>query len=142
MTNEVDQAERRLQKRRDDAHRRCVACSPDGVLGVRCAVEPDGSVTAAFQPAGWMAGYDGLLHGGIVAAVLDAAATQCLFARGIEGVTAILRVRYRRPAPVDRRYTVGARIEGISGSRFRLDTELRLDDAVVADAEAVFVERP
>jgi len=142
MTNEVDQAERHLRRRRDDAHRRCVACSPAGVLGVRCAVEPDGSVIAAFQPAGWMAGYNGLLHGGIVAAVLDAAATQCLFARGVEGVTAILRIRYRRPAPVDRGYTVDARLDGKSGSRFRLNTELRLDDAVVADAEAVFVQRP
>jgi len=99
MSIDSEHAGKRLDHMRDASHADCVACSTDSVLGLRCSARPDGSVATVFQPAPWMAGYDGLLHGGIVAAALDAAATQCLFAHGIEGLTALLRIRYRRPAP-------------------------------------------
>jgi len=88
-----------------------------------------------------MAGYDGLLHGGIVATALDAAATQCLFAHGVDGLTALLNIRYRRPAPIDQTFQLQAWLESASGGRFRLRAELRTDQTRVADAEAVFVKR-
>ena len=63
-------------------------------LALHYAPLPDGSVSAKFLGHSALEGYSGLLHGGVIAAMLDGAMTNCLFARGIRGLTAELKVRY------------------------------------------------
>ena len=53
-------------------------------------LQPDGSVRGVFFASAPLEGYTGLLHGGIAAAFLDGAMTNCLFAHGIEALTAEL----------------------------------------------------
>jgi uncharacterized protein (TIGR00369 family) len=81
-------------------HDRCFACGKDahglGLRFVACndhadAVETQVTIGESFE------GYVGVVHGGIVATLLDAAMTHCLMAKGIRAVTAALNVRYKHP---------------------------------------------
>jgi acyl-coenzyme A thioesterase PaaI-like protein len=64
-------------------------------LAVRYELEPDGAVRGTFLGHCALEGYPGLLHGGVIAALMDGAMTNCLFAHGITAVTAELQMRYR-----------------------------------------------
>ena len=57
--------------------------------------QADVSVAAEFHCDGAYQGYKGMIHGGIVSTLLDAAMTNCLFAMGHVAVTADLHVRFR-----------------------------------------------
>jgi acyl-coenzyme A thioesterase PaaI-like protein len=78
-------------------HGGCVACGDNNPAGLRLQFEPqlDGSVKAAAFCARELTGYDGLLHGGVAALMLDSAMTNCLFAAGITALTAEMTVKYR-----------------------------------------------
>jgi acyl-coenzyme A thioesterase PaaI-like protein len=91
-----DLAQNRLVNNQTEAHPFCFVCSGSNPMGLalRYEPEPDGSVSAKFLGHSALEGYSGLLHGGVIAAMLDGAMTNCLFARGIRGLTAELKVRY------------------------------------------------
>ncbi len=107
---------------------------PDGsVLGVGA----DSTVPAHFQ------GFDDLLHGGVICALLDDAMWWAVYAahRAIT-VTADLQLRFRQPVATGSRL----RVEGIAGRGRRIYPAAgRLRDAsgeVVAEATARFVTLP
>lgn len=135
--------DRRLDAVRLREHPDCVACSASNALGLklRCRVTAPGRVEACFTARSWMAGYPGCVHGGVVSALLDSAMTQCLFAHAASGVTAVLRVRFRRPVPLNRQLDVAAWIERRGGRQHRLRARLCDAGVVLADAEALFVRR-
>lgn len=90
---------RNLKRIQSRAHPHCVVCGreqPAG-LGLRFGLREDGSVCARFQAGQLLQGYPSLLHGGVTSSLLDGAMTNCLFAHGIEAVTAELKVRFRHP---------------------------------------------
>ncbi len=74
----------------------CVACGPAHDTGLRLSFHSsqDG-VTAGWTPTHAWQSFQGIIHGGIVATVLDEAMSKAIIARGWEAVTAELRVRYR-----------------------------------------------
>ncbi len=115
-----------LRTLRAAVHPRCVVCSPrhSPGLGLEFSVRPDGSVTAEFTAHEGWEGYAGQLHGGIIAALLDGAMANCLFARSCQAMTAELKVRYRHPVLIGLPLTVGARLTGSHGPLLLLEAEL------------------
>jgi uncharacterized protein (TIGR00369 family) len=89
-------------------------------------------------------GYDGVLHGGVVTALLDEAMGWAIFHQGIWGVTARITVTFRQPVPVGEGLIV---VGEIARDRGRL-IETRgavvrdRDRAVLAEAEATFLRMP
>jgi acyl-coenzyme A thioesterase PaaI-like protein len=67
-------------------------------------------VRSEFTPQPDHQGYDGIVHGGILAAVLDDAMANCLWLRGIPVVTAKMALRYRQPVRVGSRLLVYSRL--------------------------------
>ncbi|WP_409330154.1 PaaI family thioesterase [Trujillonella humicola] len=88
-------------------------------------------------------GFPGLVHGGVLAAVLDAVLAQTSArATGRAGVTATLTVRYRRPVPVGVPLLLTGEVVGQEGRRTCVRAGLGVEGGageVLADAEAVFV---
>lgn len=132
-----------LRHARDRIHPRCVVCSPANSAGLRTefVLQPDGSVTGEFSGGAVFEGYPGLLHGGVTAALLDGAMTNCLFAHGIEAVTAELTIRYRHPVDVRGSIAVRASLTESRGDLHLLRAELRQEGQIKATALGKFIEK-
>ena len=125
-------------------HPACLACRPAsrGGLGLRFEVAPDGAVSARFECASHYQGYPDRLHGGVVATLLDAAMTHCLFSRGVRGVTARLNIRYRHPVDVGTDAVVRAWLVRDAAPLYVLRAEIHQEDRLRALAEAKFFAEP
>ena len=68
----------------NDFHQNCFACgSKNGAgLGLKFHKEEDGSVFGDFLADTKFESYSGIVHGGIMATLLDSAITHCLFCKG------------------------------------------------------------
>ncbi len=133
----------RLKSIRTQIHPFCFVCSqsnPVG-LGVKFAVNDDGSVSASFVGRSALEGYPGCLHGGIIAALLDGAMTDCLFAHGHVAMTGELKVRYREPVIIGEEVLLRAWIVQSLSPLHMLKAELKQKGCVKATASAKFVER-
>lgn len=122
-------------------HPHCFACRDPalGGLGLQFRVRHDGSVLATWQGMPGTESYPGIVHGGLIATLLDAAMVHALFARGIAGVTGELRIRYRDPVRIGFPVTVGASLVGGYGPGFALAAELRQGSSLCAAATGKFM---
>jgi len=121
-------------------HPACIACRPESAGGLGLRFGPDGhdGVVAEFACAAAYQGYPDRVHGGVIATLLDAAMTHCLFAREIRGYTAKLNVRFHRPVEVGVPATVHARLTDARPPLYLLRGELRQGGVLRASARASF----
>lgn len=119
----------------------CFACGQHNPIGLRLRFTEEGEgIRAEFTPGPQYQGYEGVVHGGIVAAALDDAMANLVHLRGQEALTAKLEVRFRQEAPVGQRLIVAARITGERGRLFNAEATLALPDGTrLADARGTFV---
>lgn len=120
-------------------HRRCFACGEGDGLNLRFQVTPDGGVAAEWGCPEHFQSYDGILHGGLIATLLDCAMVHALFAHGIVAHTAKLNLRYRRPVSTSVPVTVSAHLRARCGVLCVLDAEVRQGGAVCTTAHAKFM---
>jgi acyl-coenzyme A thioesterase PaaI-like protein len=80
-----------------------------------------------------------LLHGGITAALLDGAMTNCLFAHGIQALTAELTVRYLEPVDIRGKIVTRGRLSESHGRLQLMCAELHQDGRVKATARGKFI---
>ncbi len=131
-------------------HRLCFACGAANPHGLGLRFEPAGAdgVAARCELDERFQGYAGVAQGGIVAAILDAAMTHCLFQRGLRAMTARLGVRFRLPVRTGMPMTVTARLTDAGGTaRTRqrvhaLSADIEQEGELRASATATFVDIP
>lgn len=120
----------------------CFACGRDNPVGLGMSFEPDGEeMLGRFTPGQVHQGFPGLLHGGIMATLLDETMAHWLGERGIVGTTARLEVRYRAGAPLGREITCRARAVRRRRDFCELTAEATEGGRVLAEARAVFACR-
>jgi uncharacterized protein (TIGR00369 family) len=125
----------------------CFVCGLENPAGLRLVFYETGQdeVTATYTPPDHFQGYPGVLHGGIIASLLDEVGgrvamigdpTHFMF-------TAKMEVRYRRPTPLGQPLTVSGRLVKMRGRLAQAHCELRLPDGTVtAEAELTLAELP
>jgi uncharacterized protein (TIGR00369 family) len=126
----------------DSSANRCFVCGPgnDRGLGVQFQLVDD-VCRAEFVPNESYAGYDGVVHGGILFCLLDDVMANWLYLQGERCFTARAEVRYRQPLPIG----TPVRLEGrlvrrkgrvalIEGKVFRQD-----NDTIVVEATGSFM---
>lgn len=120
----------------------CFACgrtNPIG-LGLDGFAIVAGEVTVSFSPRPEFAGFEDLLHGGIMATALDEVlAWTGILIEGVLAVTATLELKFRRPASPDADYAVVGRVDDRSGSRLRMSGEMRQGREVVAECKGLYL---
>jgi uncharacterized protein (TIGR00369 family) len=127
----------------DPDHGSCIVCGTRNPSSLRLRFDADGEggVTGRFRPSQRLQGYADRVHGGVVAAVMDAAMTHCLFLHGVRAVTADLHVRYIAPVPCGSALTVTGRLVSSGRRLYRLSARVTEGDRVLATADASFVPR-
>jgi uncharacterized protein (TIGR00369 family) len=89
---------------------RCFACGPNNPIGLKLAFRVDGDdYVTEFTPRPEHQGWDDIVHGGLIATVLDECMARMLWERGLLFATAELTVRYKSPLRVGTTMTVRAR---------------------------------
>ncbi len=129
--------------------RHCFVCGVQNPHGLRLTFVDDGerTVRAEFSVPEQFNGYPGIVHGGIVATILDETSGRALLARGHElanlFVTLKMEIRYRRPTPTNTPLTAIGAIVKAGESRAVVHGEIRLPDGTVtAEAECVVARPP
>jgi uncharacterized protein (TIGR00369 family) len=90
--------------------------------------------------------YPGLVHGGIVATVMDEVSGRALLIDGTDDdlmVTVKLEIKYRAPTPTNTPLKVIGRVVSVAGNRAKVEGEIVLPDGTVsATAEALLARPP
>jgi uncharacterized protein (TIGR00369 family) len=125
----------------NNLHRNCFACgSNNGMgLGLKFYRREDGSVSGDFFADPKFEGYSGIIHGGIVATLLDSAMTHCLLMENIPALTGRLSIRYSTPIRTGTAVKLEARIVDQAHEMFILEGKAFVDGKRVASAEAKYM---
>lgn len=121
-------------------YQRCFACGQQNPFGLKMTFQADGNtVMADFTPGEEHLGFPGVVHGGIVATVLDEALnrTSVLAESPAWTMTGRLEIRYRRAVPYGSLLRVRAALQSQRGRMFQASGKLTLaEDEKVVFAEA------
>lgn len=127
----------------------CFVCGRQNPLGLKLDFYEDGEaseVRAEFTVPEDYQGYPGVVHGGILAAILDEVSGRAVMLHDSdENLMATLRltVRYRRPTPIGTPLTAVGWVEHAGGTGTRVAGEIRLPDGTVtAECESVLANVP
>lgn len=91
----------------------CFGCGPNNHAGLKLTFEEDDrKLYASWEPEPCFQGYINVLHGGIIATLLDEAGAWCIYIKaGTSGVTSKMTVRYLKPVHISKgRVTVEAEL--------------------------------
>jgi uncharacterized protein (TIGR00369 family) len=140
VTTEMNEVEPAVIRER--AHDNCVVCSDSNTRGFGLEFRKckDGSVVADFSCEKAFEGYKNVLHGGVIACLLDGAMTNCLFAKGRISVTAEMKIRFQHPVLVGVPASLRAWIERSRKTLHMVKAELHQDQILKATAEGKFME--
>ena len=126
--------------------RTCFLCGRQNAISLKINWHNDsetGQVRATVIVPEHFNGYPGIVHGGIVAAILDETAGRAILLDGDPDdlmVTLKLEVKYRRPTPTGQPLTAVGWVIRRTESRAQVAGELRLaDGTITAQCEALIV---
>ncbi|HYZ00788.1 MAG TPA: PaaI family thioesterase [Candidatus Binatia bacterium] len=121
----------------------CFGCGQRNEDGLRMRFEPGTDESwCEYEVPERFQSWQGVVHGGVVALMLDEAVGWAGWHAGHPGVTGRLEVRYRRPLRVGERVRVAARLDRRRrGAVYASATIDRLHDAArIAEASATLME--
>ena len=120
----------------------CFACGLANPLGLHLDGFrfEDGGVAADFTPRPEYRGFEGVLHGGIVATALDEIlAWAAMLGEDTFVLTGTLDLRYRRPAAVSSQYELRGRVDERRGRRLLLSGSMAADGTEIAAASGLYL---
>ena len=123
----------------------CFVCGVANPIGLKLAFYEDeeGQVIAHFTPREEHQGYPGVLHGGIIATLLDEVAGRVASHLDLWTTTARLEIRYHQPAPIGQPLTIIGRMTRLRSRALEARGEIRLEDGTVAaEASGLYIKLP
>jgi acyl-coenzyme A thioesterase PaaI-like protein len=122
-------------------HRNSFSCRSveKGGLGIEFHVAADGSITAVWKCPATYESYEGIIHGGLLATVLDSSMVHALFARGIVAKTGELTIRYRNSVRIDAPVSVSARLHDAHPPLYYMQASISQNGRLCVEAKAKFM---
>ena len=107
---------------------------------------PTGSLTLRYQTKPWMANIWGVVHGGVVANLVDTCmGVTCAVQCGVITPTITLTINYARPVPLDNRVIVRTRTIRCGATSGQMAAEVCLDgqpDTILVTASGAYCTKP
>jgi uncharacterized protein (TIGR00369 family) len=120
----------------------CFVCGKDNPRGMRAPFEVHRDRQASFCrmaiPRSFQ-GWQDVIHGGIVAALLDEACVHACRTLGPFPVTAEMSVKFKRPVPAETEILVRGQVTGKRRRLVEARATLEIDGEIHAEAEAKVV---
>ena len=124
---------------------RCFGCGPLNEEGLRMAFRDDGEeAVAEFEVPPRFQSWKGVVHGGMVALMLDEAVGWASWHRGHPAVTGKLEVRYRQPLRIGERVRVSGRVDRVRRTLIYATSRIDriADGELIAEASAILMDAP
>ena len=125
--------------------RLCFVCGMENPIGLKAFFydDDDGRVIAKFTPREEHQGYPGVVHGGIISALMDEAIGRVVTSLDIWAVTAKLELKFRQHVPLGKQFTITSELIRLRSRSFEAKGELRLADGTVAvEGYGVYIRLP
>jgi uncharacterized protein (TIGR00369 family) len=127
--------------------RNCFVCGLESAVGLKVRFDDNGvdEVQVKYTVDDQYQGYPGVVHGGVVAAMLDEVAGRVMMIDDHNRffMTARMTLRYRRPVPTETELTMVGRLVSETRRAVQAHAEVRLPDgSVAAEAEVTLVPMP
>ena len=116
---------------------RCYVCGKDNRAGLQAAFAVDTvgrTISGLFTPRTEHEGWEGIVHGGIVAALLDEAMVKLAAHLGIPAVSAEITVKFKAPAAVGDQLSITGKI--VKETRRLIEAEATVTRGLVVIGEA------
>jgi uncharacterized protein (TIGR00369 family) len=129
--------EKKTMQVADDA--KCFACGQENPYGLKACFELDyaqKSSCCKIQLPEQFQGWQGVVHGGILATLLDEACVYACRTLGETFVTAELTVRYKKPVSVAQTLEISAKVVEQKRRIFIVKAQIEMDGQVCAEADA------
>ncbi len=131
---------RRLFKLKEVYHSGCIFnLQPSIVPGLRVWFDNEGVLHGEFQCSANHQGFDQMVHGGVIAAIIDASMAQCLMGHDIVAYTTSLEIKYRKPVRINEVATVKTEITSIKkGLLHSVECKIEQKQLMAVTAEGNF----
>lgn len=128
------------------AYQLCFACGQRNDIGLRLVFRQEGdAIVTDYLPEASYQSFPGVVHGGVIATLLDETMSRTAMIEGRWMMTGKLEVRYRMAAPVGKLLRVSARTLSSRSRMIQAAGEVRLADkpeTIIATGEATFLPIP
>ena len=120
----------------------CFACGKDNPIGLKLKFKPiPNGVRADFIPTKEFEGFQDIIHGGIVATLLDEALAWACRSCGVDALTGEITVRYKKPLITNKPVIVYGIVEKNRGKLFLGSAYIQdKDGTVIATATAKMIQ--
>lgn len=110
---------------------KCYVCGPDNPLGLQVRFRQDGpqGTVARYLARPEHGGWNGIVHGGVIFALMDEALGWALYYQNVPSVTARVETKFRKPIPVGANVVVKAWVVKQRKRFFDVHAEIRMENA-------------
>ena len=99
----------------------------------------DGTLYSEYKINWNYQGYDNKSHGGIVSTILDSSMVNLFYIKnGLKLITARLNVRFRKPVPVEKTFTVKTVVQPKIRHFYKSKSQILISGVVYAEAVGYF----
>lgn len=124
----------------------CFVCGEKNPNGLRLHFEIDPerkTLKTTFISPPTFQGWDGLVHGGIIATLLDEAMAKLSYELGYDTVTASLEIKFKKPAPILEPLEVYGEIIEVRKRWVRAKAILKAKDGtILAEGKSTLMRTP
>jgi len=116
----------------------CYACGRANPVGLHIEFSVDlaeRSIIGRFVPRPEHQGYAGVVHGGVIATLLDEAMVKLAWKLGIPAVSAEITVKFKAPAAPGDELVVTARLTGETKRLIEAEAKVERGPVVIAEAQ-------